>query len=401
MDVQITDESVTKRICIVVFVPNKLPIIKIHFTDGIIREICYHEYYKQKMDDLSSNFFTSNFKIFGVNSGEKKIPTFFKTAPVCVDLYEYEGAGDRISRLYACATCFKNKTTYKLRQVDSNSIQLGVVTMNWLTSEIDHSPDFNALYQHFESKVQLYSTLHDSTHVSYIRDHLRSQFYSPLTQTTRVCNRVFTEHFVNHIKIPEIDVGVFQTTLTSIIKMVEWVRDRGYSQDTIHGMASNVYSSGFIQDALNCKDMSVTLYQLIKAAHKVGYFTNINPWFVGGKITQNDLPVAHMFLVTFTTDGRGVSSILDATRIDSNVSLTDDYYSFVSCMFAENESYWVKTNDCYGAYFKDFVAGNFKKEKKFLIVPDNNAFIIIKKDNKLEKIAYDYEQPLLKVKSLR
>ena len=89
MNVTITDSSKTNRLCLVIFVPRRLPIVKVHFNivNDVANSICYHEYYKEKMT-VNEDFFLSSIKISGGSSFEGvKIPNFFKeSGVVCVDL---------------------------------------------------------------------------------------------------------------------------------------------------------------------------------------------------------------------------------------------------------------------------------------------------------------------------
>jgi hypothetical protein len=453
LEITITDKQLTDKYCITLFATGFtgiVRIVRVHYSKDKPPRSVIHLYYKGGEDHTCA---TTSLELI-VNKKEPitiNIPkSFLEATAICVDLYEHDDAiHDCYKRRYASCTITACDTPFMLLDTATNindkkqccvihsfpnlcdelSIQLDKLLEEHAASlcpmmqRIFKQPNKTAIQrmsEYFEKMIEEYKVLYEpdsNSRVMFALPEINNQFFSPLYINNRLFSKVFVFNFVDRIIIPFYCKGTraafeklfgdkCNTTEERIEAIRKWVHTYfKYSPDHHHDIATNVYSSGFIQDTLNCKDMAITVYQLITLAQSLGLFDNddIQAYLVACIVMTGIMHVPHMVLA-YNRRGEHEYKIVDAT-------CNGQQQMMITSIFSETDSSWVvhkdtrqlesntTEKDIYGVPHHEFIQGNFRTISKYYNNNTSKTSMLLSTPFHLalEELAMSQESPCLAI----
>jgi hypothetical protein len=434
--IHIDDAEISNLFCIVIFIPKTPLLFKIHVnsdnketpravihntykggasTVDETRPVLFEIKVKKKCIMFEANVPTILLSLFDKEEEEdeqkeKKI--------LCIDLFENDSQEMPChKRRYACCNIIEFREWYAFQDF---TLKDGTVKTYGQCAVLNGGAPIKRATIEFKEYKEMFTKIeaeyrkqHPSTSQKYLEDALKHQFYSPLTQSTRVIGNIMVPDFIDRVQIPKITQSAFEKLFAGADKnetarlnrIVTWVREYfKWLPDKHHEDMTNSYTGGFIQDALNCKDLALTIFQIVMAAkrrHNNKYFPKeARIVLVGGLVGATNEP--HMIAVYHPPGKRGI--VLDATdRHDIIEEYTPRMHVVLSEYGTKGEAFWIKKEEqVYGAYLSDYLDNNsIIKEHKYSEFFDSltieRHFIMKEKMKQCLDELYAFEQPLLKV----
>lgn len=440
MDIIINDKELTKSYCIALFavgIQANKRIVRIHCSKDTEPSSVIHLYFKGGPDSKVATIpltCTINNKSCVV-----PIPKSFKDATcICVDLFEHdEETHPCYKRRYASCSVTALNTVFPFIDHAVSDIKYGSCTIktgfNNLRDElkitldklVEAHSDCLAKYPaeirasllnekasaverirpYFNSLITAYQAAYQPHDIRFAVQEVNNQFFSPLYINNRILPKVFVFNFVRHIVIPchcdgtkvafeKLFAGK-DTDEQRVLAIHTWVHNYfAYSSDHHHNVTTNVYISGFVQDTLNCKDMAITVYQLLVLAQ---YYK-----FIDSKTTF------HLLGCIIIGPNTNIPHMIAACKINQEYFLVDATSKHnkmndmvITSLFSENSSCWViGEQNIYGVDYNVFRHGRFTTKSKYYITREGSMGCVLQPDEfhlKMENLCMLFESPCLAI----
>lgn len=337
-----------------------------------------------------------------------------ENSALCVDFLmpastSFLGYGEK-TKIYASATIFKKYTEYHLLDYALAGKQdLLALNKHWHfvsygffvskkhsfckerlpVCEIQHN--FLKLIKKYLSDVGRKDFIYDDPRLENVK-------VTPFHLNNRMFFAVHTLHYLKYIKIPEAPMfgvirpeGTIESQITEVVQRAfNWISlEKSFAREMHGNVLVSAWKSLFLQDAGNCLDMAITMYQILMC-----YFRNNEKYqFTLASVLIDDyLPHCICVILPLPANRYGRPMIVDATRlIDVPFPEPPQYisaYRYITGIYTQENCYWVvkkdsdKTKVHLGVTMNDFM------QNKYDII---NRYNVRKEDLKNFKTAHLYE----------